>query len=128
MDTLLRSLVVAGIAVLLGCENQQTHQELVEATPYEPVLDAGPMPQGTAAVDPTLGYYSPPPAPAPAPVQYEPPPVSYTANTYVVQKGDTLWSIAKRTYNDGRRWQDIQAANPGISPTRLRVGQEIMLP
>jgi nucleoid-associated protein YgaU len=45
-----------------------------------------------------------------------------------VRRGDTLWSIAQRTYGDGKRWRDIAAANPGIEPTRLKVGQTLVLP
>lgn len=54
----------------------------------------------------------------------EPPkPMSYT-----IKKGDTLWSIAKKYLGDGQRWRDIVAANPGLVPAKLRVGQKITLP
>ena len=56
----------------------------------------------------------------------EPEPVQ--VNTYTVQRGDTLWSIAERTYGDGKRWRDIVTANAGLDPTKLRVGQKIILP
>lgn len=45
-----------------------------------------------------------------------------------VQSGDTMWSIARRAYDDPRRWRDIAAANPRIDPRRLVVGQRIVLP
>ena len=45
-----------------------------------------------------------------------------------VQSGDTLWTIAARLYNDPRRWRDIAAANPGIDPHALSVGQRIEVP
>jgi len=32
--------------------------------------------------------------------------------TYVVQRGDTLWGIAEEMYGDGARWQEIFNANP----------------
>lgn len=48
--------------------------------------------------------------------------------TYVVRKGDTLWSIAARVYNDGQRYRDVLAANPGIDASRLSIGQELVLP
>jgi 5'-nucleotidase len=49
-------------------------------------------------------------------------------NTYTVQEGDTLWSIAEEHYGDGQRWEDIVEANPGLAPENLAVGQEITLP
>ncbi|MDD4102998.1 MAG: LysM peptidoglycan-binding domain-containing protein [Kiritimatiellae bacterium] len=44
---------------------------------------------------------------------------------YTIQKGDTISAIAFK-YN--LRWQDVLAVNPGINPTRMRVGQVIQLP
>ncbi|MEM9420584.1 MAG: LysM peptidoglycan-binding domain-containing protein [Planctomycetota bacterium] len=51
-----------------------------------------------------------------------------SGGTYVIQKGDTLWSIATRVYGDGQKHVDIANANPGINPQRLAIGQEIILP
>lgn len=48
--------------------------------------------------------------------------------TYMVQKGETLWSIAVRVYGDGQKWKDIAAANPNIDPNKVREGQTINLP
>jgi LysM domain len=42
---------------------------------------------------------------------------------YTVQPGDSLWSIARRFYNDGLRWSDIARANALTNPDRLLVGQ-----
>ncbi len=50
------------------------------------------------------------------------------ARTYVVQKGDTLWGIAKRSYGSGVKYREILAANPGLSPDHIRVGQTLQLP
>jgi len=33
---------------------------------------------------------------------------------YVVQKNDTLWSISKKLYQDGRKWKKIKDANADI--------------
>jgi 5'-nucleotidase len=73
--------------------------------------------------------FAPPPA-APQPVAgpYAPAPGATGSQTYVVQKGDTLWSIATRVYGNGQRWKDIQAANPGLDPTKMKAGQTIVLP
>jgi nucleoid-associated protein YgaU len=47
---------------------------------------------------------------------------------YVIQEGDTLTVIADMWFGDGRRWPAVLAANEGIDPVRLRVGQTIKLP
>jgi hypothetical protein len=54
-----------------------------------------------------------PPAPTEeggAPTQA--PGVSRGGGTYTVQRGDTLWALALRTYGHGRYWSDIMRANP----------------
>jgi 5'-nucleotidase len=48
--------------------------------------------------------------------------------THTVQKGDTLWSIAKDYYGDGREYKKIIDANPGLDAAKMKVGQEIVIP
>ena len=50
--------------------------------------------------------------------------------TIVVQKGDTLISIAKKAYGDGRKYTKILRANPGIikNPDRIFQGQVLRVP
>jgi len=48
--------------------------------------------------------------------------------TYTVKKKDTLWSIASRLLGNGQRWRDIVAANPGLDPKKMAVGQTIQIP
>lgn len=48
--------------------------------------------------------------------------------TYVVRAGDTLSAIASRLLGHGDRWREIVAANPGLDPKRLLVGQSIRVP
>ena len=55
-------------------------------------------------------------------------PVEPQVESCVVQKGDTLYGIAKRTLGDGSRWPDIAAANPGITPKGLKAGQTLTIP
>ena len=50
------------------------------------------------------------------------------SGTYIVQRGDTLWSIASRELGDGQRWRDIRDANPRIDPDNLPIGAELRLP
>jgi len=49
--------------------------------------------------------------------------------TYVVREGDNgLAAIAKKVYRDSALWPAIQKANPDAESTRLRVGQELIIP
>lgn len=50
-------------------------------------------------------------------------------DTYVVQKGDTLSSIAKKLYHDGFKWREIRDANPKITdPNQLHIGWKLVIP
>jgi LysM repeat protein len=63
----------------------------------------------TRASDPALGV-----GPVSAPVNPQPAPAATTATpagTYVVQQGDTLWSISNKVYGRGDRWPIIYDAN-----------------
>lgn len=44
---------------------------------------------------------------------------------YTIKKGDTFYNIAKRFYTTLPR---ILAANPGLEPTKLNIGQKIIVP
>lgn len=46
---------------------------------------------------------------------------------YVVQRGDTLWKIAKKLLGRGGRWTEIAALN-GISGTMIHEGQALKIP
>ena len=47
---------------------------------------------------------------------------------YQVQKGDSLWKIALKTYGSGYNWVDIQKENKLDNPGMLMVGQKLNLP
>ena len=51
-----------------------------------------------------------------------------TGRSYTIQDGDTFVSIAKEQYGQSRHYLRIEAANPNVDPSRLRVGQAIILP
>ena len=110
-----RSVVLFGVVGFLSlgsCEHFQQH-EVLEAS------DLQPHPIAEEGSDVKFVETAPPPAPAPVP---------QAVNKYTVRRGDTLWSIALRTYGDGHRWRDIIAANPGLDPKKLRVGQTLVMP
>jgi nucleoid-associated protein YgaU len=48
--------------------------------------------------------------------------------THTVRHGETLFSIAKANYGSGKAWKKIVAANPGVSPSKLKVGQVLAMP
>jgi nucleoid-associated protein YgaU len=49
-------------------------------------------------------------------------------NTYDVVKGDDLWHIAVKLYNDGYKWKSIADANNLKSPYSIEVGQKLTIP
>ena len=56
-------------------------------------------------------------------------------SSYTVQKGDTLWEIAKAKYGNGSDWHKILESNkdkvgflPNGSQARIEIGQELRLP
>lgn len=53
---------------------------------------------------------------------------SSNQSTHTVRKGETLFSIAKATYGSGKEWKKIVSANPGVTPSKLKVGQVLVLP
>ena len=89
----------------------------ISVVPPAPV--AAPAPIAT----PVQPVVSDAPTQAPAPVAAAP-----AGGKYTVQKGDTLWKIATASYGDGKQWQKIASANPGLSPSSLKAGQTIMIP
>lgn len=53
------------------------------------------------------------------------------ASHYTVQKGDSLWNIAKNSLGDGTKWQEIYKLNQnsiGQNPDLIYPGTEIQLP
>jgi len=66
----------------------------------------------------------------PSPPAFPSPPVDEVtdASTYIVRKGDTLWSIAETHLGSGNRWKEIAEINPGLNPHMLKIGQVIKLP
>jgi LysM repeat protein len=110
---------VAGLTAMLiqGCKREQVSEETQNPPPVE---------TGVAAVDtnPPPTVASNPPVVAP-PVAVQPPPMETQGTEYVVVKGDTLGKIAKK---HGVTLNALKAANPGVEPTKLKVGQKLTIP
>ncbi len=105
------------VAMLIqGCKREQA----VDDTNNPP-----PDTNAVAAVDtnmPPMVASNPPVAAPPVVVA---PPVENPGTEYVVVHGDTLGKIAKR---NGVTLSALKAANPGVEPTKLKVGQKLTIP
>jgi LysM repeat protein len=95
----------------------ETNLQAVETyIPYTPT-NAAPM----TSAPPTFAEQPPMTTP---PVM-DTPPATATSTEYVVERGDNFTTIARKT---GSTAAAIQAANPGIEPTRLQIGQKLVIP
>jgi nucleoid-associated protein YgaU len=48
--------------------------------------------------------------------------------THIVQKNETLESIAKKELGARGKWTDLAKANEGLDPKKLKIGQSILVP
>jgi nucleoid-associated protein YgaU len=87
-----------------------------------PPLPAAP---GAPAVAPATRTVA---APAAAPVAPAAPTKPARAETYTVKEGDSLASIWRGLTGSERGWEKLQAANPGLDPSRLKIGQVLKVP
>jgi nucleoid-associated protein YgaU len=51
-----------------------------------------------------------------------------TPKTYTIASGDSLYTVSEKIYGSSKYVNKIVAANPGVDPKRLKVGQTIKLP
>ena len=109
---------VVGLTAMLiqGCKREQN----TEAENQPPPVDTNTVVMDTNT--PPLQASNPPVAPPPVVVQ---PPVAPSGTEYVVVHGDTLGKIAKK---NGVTLGALKAANPGVEPTKLKVGQKLTIP
>ena len=79
---------------------------------------------GTRPVAPLLEH-GPPPS---ITMQMRQPAPKPQLTNYQVKAGDSMSSIAQSWLGDATRWQLIAAANPGVDPMALQIGQTLKLP
>ncbi len=112
---------VLGLTALLmqGCKREQT-----EAENNQPTVDTNLPPAVETNLAPAVAT-NPPPTPPPM-VTPTPPQVPENAVTeYIVVQGDSFSKIAKKF---GVTVKAVEAANPGVEPTKLKVGQKLSIP
>lgn len=112
--------LVVSMLMAVGCQQQPkptTDSAALDVTPAAtPVAYTAPAPMQTMTPDPALSTATPSSGAAAG------------SNSYTIKKGDTLWKIATEHYGDGKKWHEIAQANPGLTPSALRVGETISLP
>jgi LysM repeat protein len=101
----------------MATSQNQSPPEPAQPEPAQPGPAGGPVPDDAPGAEPT----PPPPAPPPAAASVG----SVCPSPYVVQRGDWLLKIAERCQ---LTLQAIVAANPGLNPQRIYVGQALNLP
>jgi len=116
--------IEAGMAQM-ATEAAQTAAVVMESPVSTPTPLPTPVPSPTPPPTPvpTIAPTVPPTAPPP-PQPTEAPPMS-GEQTYIVQRGDTLYSIARRY---GVRLGDLAAYNGIVNPNRIYVGQVLRIP
>ncbi len=105
--------------VTAQAEQAETNQVPRFETPTN--LPVVPPPTATAVVQTPASPSTPAPV-SPSPV---PAPPTVPGTDYKVAKGDTFGKIARQFHISTKA---LIAANPGVSPTRLRIGQSIRIP
>ena len=118
-------LALACVMIASGCAEKKPADE-VAANSSVTDLSAAPAEPAPVATTPQPVIYDT--APAPQVIAAATPTTPGGSGKYTVQKGDTLWKIATSQYGDGKQWQRITAANPGLSPETLKAGQTITIP
>jgi LysM repeat protein len=114
---------VAGLAAMLiqGCKREQP-ADTADNTPTIDTNTAVAADTNTPTIDTNPPVVAPPVVVTPPVVV---PPVEMAGSEYVVVVGDTLGKIAKK---NGVTLKSLEGANPGVVPTKLKVGQKLSIP
>ena len=115
-------LVLLGALLIQGCRPESPAPRSDLPPPPTNITDNLPPLPPTNELPPPPTNLVPPPPPANANVG-ELPPASPTE--HIIQKGETFAVLAKKY---GVSVKAIQQANPGVDPTRLKIGQKIAIP
>ncbi len=100
--------------------------ESIKSSPLDTLFP----PEGETNMVTNNGVQPIPPTQEPSPVipstNVTATPIAPTATEYLVVKGDNFYTIAKKF--PGVSVSDIKAANPDVDPTKMKVGQKLVIP
>jgi LysM repeat protein len=115
---------VAGLSAMLieGCKREQPTDTTDNSTPTIDTNTAVAADTNAPTVDTNPAVVIPPVTNPPVAVVSA---VETAGTEYVVIKGDILATIAKK---NGVTLKALEAANPGVVPTKLKVGQKLQIP
>ena len=132
MTRIVALLFILAIGLIVGCNSdaKTASRPGVLDVSKSPAPSAEPVAATPTAEPAMIAYSAPTPVSGPiaTPTAEPTAPLPAAHKTYTVRKGDTLFSIAKTNYGTGRDWQKIASANPGLSPTKMKAGQQIVIP
>lgn len=115
------SIHVIGLMALLmqGCRKPNETETTTTET------NAAAPPTMEATNQPSAGTNVPSTATVPQVVETTPLPAAPNVQEYVLAKGDSFYTIAKKF---GVTMKAIQDANPNVQPTKLQIGQKLQIP
>lgn len=116
--------VIVGLASCNSAKKQKFDDEAAppaDAGPLDITPDEEPTTPATAE-EPEVETITPD-EPAGGPIDLQP-------STHIVQKGDTLYRLARFYYDDQTMWKRIWEANRDQipDPNTLKIGQELIIP
>lgn len=126
-----REWLMAGAAALvtvglgMGCNKKTTSPVPQAAEPRAGLGDVTPPAEGSADLDMSDVTPMDPIAPA-----HSGGSMTGAGKIHVVQRGDTLFQLARQYYNDQSQWRRIYEANRSQIPNQnvLKVGQKLIIP
>ena len=112
-----------------GAAGAATATNANSTRPVTPVTPVTPTGSGAAgSTNTTTGTSSGGAVVPPVKVVAAPATPASGSTQYTIKSGDTLEGIARTQMGDGQKWQLIAAANPGLDPKALKIGQKITIP
>ena len=120
--------IFAAAMMVVGCSNNKkpamnsSVTDIRSSTPPAPPPIIQPIQavQPVQAIQPVVADTSPVAVASATP--------AITGSSYTVQKGDTLFKIARARYGDASAVKKIKEANPGLDANHIKAGQKINLP